>query len=95
MNTQQLIAFGVVGLAALYLGRNFVVSARNFFAKKGGGCASGCGKCAFAEKGTPFAARSAQNEKRNIIPLSALTTRPPLPQAGKGDKPSPSALPKN
>jgi hypothetical protein len=49
MDTQQLIALTLVGAAAVYLGRQFVVSARNFFSARSG-CSSGCGKCAFARE---------------------------------------------
>ncbi|HLK61643.1 MAG TPA: hypothetical protein VKU00_34165 [Chthonomonadaceae bacterium] len=49
MNIQQLIAISIVAMAAVYLGRNLVLSARAFFSKKSSGC-PGCGKCAFAPK---------------------------------------------
>lgn len=49
MLAQQLITLLIVAVAALYLGRNLIKSARSFFSNKSDGC-GGCGKCAFAEK---------------------------------------------
>ena len=67
MDGQQMIVMAIVAIAAIYLGRNFVRSAQAFFSKKGG-CASGCGKCAFAQQ-----VKQAQKNgaaKRHVIPLT-------------------------
>ena len=71
MSAQPLIALLIVAIAAVYLGRNLVASARNFFSNKSEGC-GGCGKCAFAEKpqSKPAAARP------NIIALTDIRTLP-------------------
>ena len=70
MSIQQLITLLIVAVAAIYLGRNLVASARNFFSNKSEGC-GGCGKCAFADKApskTPASARP------NIIALTDIRT---------------------
>ena len=72
MNGQQMVAVLIVLVATLYLGRNFLRSAKAFFSKKGG-CASGCGKCAFAQQ-----VKQAQKEgaaRRNVIPLTIVSNR--------------------
>jgi hypothetical protein len=72
MSAQQLITLIIVAIAAIYLGRNLVASARNFFSNKSEGC-GGCGKCAFADKSrtqTPASTRP------NIIPLTDIRTLP-------------------
>ena len=73
MHAQQLITLLIVAAAAVYLGRNLVTSARNFFSNKTEGC-GGCGKCAFADKARtqspPAAARP------NLIALSDIRTLP-------------------
>ncbi len=48
MDIQKLITFGLVGLAALYLGRRWVLSLKAFRNNKGG-CDEGCGKCGMAQ----------------------------------------------
>ena len=50
MDIQRLISLGIVAAALIYLGRQFVASAKAFFEQKSG-CGGGCGKCAFAEQG--------------------------------------------
>ena len=72
MNGQQIITYFIVFVAAAYLSRNFARSTKAFFSKKGG-CASGCGKCAFAQQ-----VKEAQKQgaaKRNIIPLTDISSR--------------------
>jgi bacterioferritin-associated ferredoxin len=79
MNIQQVIALGIVAIAALYLGRNAV---RAFQALRSGkSCGSGCGKCGVAaqieaaRKSTttvrPSSARPSQ-----IITLSEISSPP-------------------
>ena len=72
MNGQQMVTALIVLVAAVYLGRNFLRSAKAFFSKKGG-CASGCGKCAFAQQ-----VKQAQKDsaaRRNVIPLTVVSHR--------------------
>ncbi|MCW3096727.1 MAG: hypothetical protein JWL77_2345 [Chthonomonadaceae bacterium] len=72
MSAQQLITLIIVAVAAVYLGRNLVASARNFFSNKSEGC-PGCGKCAFADK--PRTQMPAST-RPNIIPLTDIRTLP-------------------
>ena len=72
MNGQQIITYLIVLVAAVYLGRNFVRSSKAFFSKKGG-CASGCGKCAFAQQVKQAQKQSAA--KRSVIPLTDISNR--------------------
>ena len=72
MSAQQLITLLIVAVAAVYLGRNFLASARSFFSNKSEGC-GGCGKCAFADKPRtqpPAPARP------NVIALTDIRTLP-------------------
>jgi len=72
MSGQQIMTALIVLVAAVYLGRNFARSSKAFFSKKGG-CASGCGKCAFAQQ-----IKEAQKQgaaRRNVIPLSVISNR--------------------
>lgn len=62
MDTQKLITFGLVGLAAIYLGRRWVLSLMAFRNNKGG-CDEGCGKCGMAQ------IAEAKGKPLNIIPL--------------------------
>jgi hypothetical protein len=48
MSGQQTIVLLLVAVAAAYLGRNLWRAWRNFRDPNKGGCASGCGKCAYA-----------------------------------------------
>lgn len=72
MNGQQIVTYLIVLVAAAYLGRNFVRATKAFFSKKGG-CASGCGKCAFAQQVKQAQKQSAA--KRNVIPLTDISSR--------------------
>ena len=72
MSIQQLITLLIVAVAAIYLGRNLVASARNFFSNKSEGC-PGCGKCAFADK-TP--SKTPASTRPNLIPLTDIRTLP-------------------
>ncbi len=72
MSAQQLIALLIVAVAAVYLGRNLVASARSFFSNKSEGC-PGCGKCAFADKAPSKTSASA---RPNIIPLTDIRSLP-------------------
>ncbi len=72
MPAQQLITLLIVAVAALYLGRNLITSARNFFSNKSEGC-GGCGKCAFAEK---TRTQSPAAPRPNVIPLGDIRTLP-------------------
>lgn len=72
MSAQQLIALIIVAVAAVYLGRNLVTAARNFFSNKSEGC-GGCGKCAFADKART---QSPASTRPNIIPLTDIRTLP-------------------
>jgi hypothetical protein len=84
MDTQQIITWGIGAAAAVYLGRQFVVSARGFFSAKSG-CSSGCGKCGHARR-----EHSQQNASKssvhviNMIPLANVRT-------ASGDKPTGTA----
>ena len=71
MNGQQIITALIVLVAAIYLGRNFARATQAFFSKKGG-CASGCGKCAFAQQVKEAQKRSAA--RRNVIPLADISS---------------------
>lgn len=70
MNSQQIIVCGVVGVAAVYLGRRLAGSVRAFLSGKGG-CESGCGKCGYAGKGISER-KSAVSRPSEIIPLSEV-----------------------
>jgi len=72
MSAQQLITLLIVAIAAVYLGRNLVASARNFFSNKSEGC-GGCGKCAFADKPRT---QSPATTRPNIIALTDIRTLP-------------------
>jgi hypothetical protein len=72
MSAQQLITLAIVAVAAIYLGRNLVASARNFFSNKTEGC-GGCGKCAFAGKPQN---KAPANARPNIIALTDIRTLP-------------------
>jgi len=72
MSAQQLITLLIVAIAAVYLGRNLVASARNFFSNKSEGC-GGCGKCAFADKPRT---QSPPNTRPNMIALTDIRTLP-------------------
>ena len=74
MDIQQIIAFVIVGVAALYLGRNAVRAWKAF--RSGKGCSSGCGKCAFAVKETVARKPSATSSSLNIIPLTEIKSTP-------------------
>jgi hypothetical protein len=63
MDTQKLITLFIVGIAALYLGRNFLRAGRDLLRGKSD-CGSGCGKC-----GAP-ATRPDHARRPNVIPLS-------------------------
>jgi hypothetical protein len=80
MDTQQLIALGLVGLASVYLGRGFIASARNFFAQKSG--CGGCGKCSFAQgmndKGMNDTGKPQRAVRHGtLIPLIDVRAEPP------------------
>ncbi|HZO90432.1 MAG TPA: hypothetical protein VFB38_19050 [Chthonomonadaceae bacterium] len=81
MDIQQLTALALVAVAAIYLGRNAWSALKGLLSGKGG-CASGCGKCAFAGKETAVRARSSKPARPDIIPLSDIKSvstirRPP------------------
>lgn len=67
MDMQQIIALGIVSVAALYLGRNALRAWKAF--RSGKGCASGCGKCAFAVQVKEARKRNAAPSGRKVIPL--------------------------
>jgi hypothetical protein len=75
MDGQQLIALAIVGAAALYLGRGFIVSARNFFSRQGG--CGGCGKCSFAAREHAGGQPPNSPPKLTIIPLMDANARKP------------------
>lgn len=72
MSVQQLITLAIVAVAAIYLGRNLIASARRFFSNKTEGC-GGCGKCAFADKSP---SKTPASSRPNIIALSDIRTLP-------------------
>ena len=79
MDIQKLVTLAIVGTALIYLGRQFVASAKAFFASKSG-CGGGCSKCAFAEQGNTgkktggkVAGTSAPG---NVIALGDIQTLP-------------------
>jgi hypothetical protein len=77
MNLQQIVAFGLVAAAAIYIVYTKVRALRAI--RAGDGCASGCGKCGSA--GPPTDRRKAP---ANVIPLTEIRpvshqNRPPPP----------------
>lgn len=70
MDTQQIITLGLIGIAAVYLGRLFVKSVRAFLSNKAG-CSSGCGKCGLAA----IAEKRATISRKDVIPLSNKSER--------------------
>ncbi len=82
MDVQKLISLGIVAAALVYLGRQFVASAKAFFEQKSG-CGGGCGKCAFAEQGNTGKKTDSKVQGTaagNIIALGEIKT---LPRRGK------------
>lgn len=73
MNLQNIIAFGVVALSALYLLRNLYHSVRSAL-KKEAGCSAGCGKCPASQT----ASRPKSTSQR--ISLSEVRTIPRNPK---------------
>jgi hypothetical protein len=79
MDVQRIIALAIVGVAAAYLGRCFLISARAFFSSRSG-CGGGCAKCAFAQE---VKSRSQSTARRSdIIPLMEVRTLPKRPSGG-------------
>lgn len=66
MDVQRLSALLIVAIAATYLGRSLLTSARAFLQDKSG-CGGGCAKCAFAEGGG-----NKMGRKANRIPAEAV-----------------------
>lgn len=78
MDIQQFVALAIVGTALIYLGRQFVASAKSFFASKSG-CGGGCSKCAFAEQSGLKQASNKSNgmvAPGNVIALGEIKTLP-------------------
>ncbi len=79
MDVQKLIALAIVGTALIYLGRQFVASAKSFFASKSG-CGGGCSKCAFAEQGNAGKKTGGKvvgtSASGNVIALGEIKTLP-------------------
>ncbi len=74
MDVQQIIALILVVLAALYVGRYMLRSARDLFSRKGG-CGSGCDRCAFSKD--PAVHKSGKQPSRpDIIPLADIRSLP-------------------
>ena len=77
MDIQQIITFLIVGVAAVYLGRYLMQSARALFSAKSDGCAGGCGNCAFAPKeGSAGRSDGTSASRSQIIPLTEIRTVP-------------------
>lgn len=70
MDTQQILALILVGMAAVYLGRQFTRSLRAFLSNKPG-CGSGCGKCGLAA----LSEKHSTSSRLNVIPLSEVRSR--------------------
>jgi hypothetical protein len=65
MTGQQLIVLLAVSIAAAYLGRNLWHAWLRFRSADKGGCASGCGKCAYA------AEPAEQKSRKSIAVMNA------------------------
>ncbi len=72
MSIPHLIILIIVGLGAIYLGRNLFDTVRNLFSNKSEGC-PGCGKCAFAD---PARKQPPPTSRPNIIALTDIRTLP-------------------
>jgi hypothetical protein len=64
MDAQQIVTWVLVGGAGAYLAREGWSALRNL-RKPGGGCGSGCGKCAFSGEG-------ASRKPANVVSLSSI-----------------------
>ena|SRR5579862_298947 len=73
MDVQQVVALSIVGVAAVYLIRSFVLSARSFFNAKSG-CGGGCSRCAFSKEGG--AKPLPPTRRTDIIPLMEIRSLP-------------------
>lgn len=81
MDGQQIIVFLIIAAASVYLGRYVWQSVRALVSGKEG-CATGCGKCAYAPKnldGKPISRPSGPN----IIPLGEVRSLPHKTHSGE------------
>jgi bacterioferritin-associated ferredoxin len=72
MDIQQVVSLLLVAAAAAYLGRSGVRAWRAMVSKQGG-CASGCGRCAFAIRQAAERTSSRAARSRSVITLTAIT----------------------
>ncbi len=67
MSLQTAITYLIVSLAGMYLLRMLLLGVRAFLSKHEGGCATGCGKCAFG----PLEKKGARSS-RSVIPTGDI-----------------------